>query len=319
VAEHTHDHRHLHGTRQTLLVALAVTLGYALVEVVAGAVFHSLALISDAGHMVSDAFALGLAAFASWLASRPSGSRHSYGFARAEVVAAFVNGLGMLLVVVLIAVEAISRLLNPEPVSGFGVMLVAVFGLLANLFVAFLISQGERNLNTRAVLLHVIGDLIGSVAAITSGAVIYYTGWQPIDALLSLVIAMLILASTVRLLLDALHVLMEGVPAGLTIEDVGRALGELHGVRAVHDLHIWNISSGQMALSAHVDLENLDSWAVLLESARQMLQNRFGIAHVTLQPEPAGGINPGYRAHVKILPHQQLDSAGPRRRHGDEH
>jgi len=321
LAEHPHDHGHLHGTRQTLLIALAVTLGYALVEVVAGAVFHSLALMSDAGHMVSDAFALGLAAFASWLGSRPSGSRHSYGFARAEVVAAFVNGLAMLMVVVLIAVEAISRLLHPQPVSGFGVMLVAVFGLLANLFVAFLIGQGERNLNTRAVLLHVIGDLIGSVAAITSGAVIYYTGWQPIDSLLSLVIAMLILGSTVRLLLDALHVLMEGVPAGLTIEDVGRALGELQGVLAVHDLHIWNISSGQKALSAHVDLENLDSWAALLESARQMLRHRFGIAHVTLQPEPAGGINPGYRARVKILPQprEHVHDDGQRRRRGDEH
>jgi cobalt-zinc-cadmium efflux system protein len=321
LAEHPHDHGHLHGARKTLFIALAVTLGYALVEVVGGAVFHSLALMSDAGHMVSDALALGLAAFASWLGSRPSGSRHSYGFARAEVVAAFVNGLAMLLVVVLIAVEAISRLLHPELVSGFGVMLVAIFGLLANLFVAFLIGQGERNLNTRAVLLHVIGDLIGSVAAITSGAVIYYTGWQPIDALLSLVIAMLILGSTVRLLLDALHVLMEGVPAGLTIEDVGRALGEQQGVLAVHDLHIWNISSGQKALSAHVDVQNLDDWAALLESARQMLRHRFGIAHETLQPEPAGGINPGYRARVKILPQprQHVDDGGHRRRRGDEH
>jgi cobalt-zinc-cadmium efflux system protein len=235
-------------------------------------------------------------------------------------VAAFVNGLAMLLLVVLIVVEAISRLLDPQPVTGLGVLVVAVIGLLANLFVAFLIGRGERNLNTRAVLLHVIGDVIGSVAAITAGAVIYYTGWQPIDALLSLVIAMLILGSTVRLLLDALHVLMEGVPAGLTIEEVGRAIGELNGVRAVHDLHIWNISSGQMALSAHVDLDNLDGWAALLESARQMLQARFGIAHVTLQPEPAGGINPGYRAHVRILPQEdQSRGSGRDRRHGHDH
>jgi cobalt-zinc-cadmium efflux system protein len=300
-AHRRHDHRHLPGTKQTLTVALVVTLGYALVEFIAGAAFHSLALMSDAGHMLSDALALGLAAFASWVGGRPGGSRHSYGFARAEVVAAFVNGLAMLLIVVVIAVEAIGRLLDPQPVSGLGVMIVAFVGLLANLFVAFLIGRGEQNLNTRAALIHVVGDLIGSVAAITAGAVIYYTGWQPIDALLSLVIAVLILGSTVRLVFEALHVLMEGVPAGLRIEEIGSAIGALTGVRAVHDLHVWNISSGQVALSAHVQLDNLDNWAALMESARQMLQTRFGIAHVTLQPEPAGGINPGYRARVKII------------------
>lgn len=300
-AHRRHDHRHRPGTKQTLIVALVVTLGYAVVEFIAGAAFHSLALMSDAGHMLSDALALGLAAFASWVGSRPGGSRHSYGFARAEVVAAFVNGLAMLLIVVVIAVEAIGRLLDPQPVSGLGVMIVAFVGLLANLFVAFLIGRTERNLNTRAALIHVVGDLAGSVAAVTAGAVIYYTGWQPIDALLSIVIAVLILGSTVRLVLDALHVLMEGVPSGLRIEEIRSAIGTFAGVRAVHDLHVWNISSGQVALSAHVELDNLDNWAALLESARQMLQTRFGIAHVTLQPEPTGGINPGYRARVKII------------------
>ncbi len=285
-----------------LMIALAVTLAYALVEYVAGAAFHSLALMSDAGHMLSDAMALGLAAFAAWMSRRPAGARHSYGFARAEVVAAFVNGLIMLLIVVIIAVEAIGRLLDPQPIAGFGVMLVAFLGLLVNLFVAFLLGRGERTLNTRAAMIHVIGDLVGSVVAITAGAVIYYTGWQPIDPLLSLVIAILILASTIRLLLDALHVLMEGVPPGLRIEEVAGAIGTLTGVRTVHDLHVWNISSGQVALSAHVDVDNLDNWATTLELARKMLQSRFGIAHVTLQPEPAGGINSGYRARVRIVP-----------------
>lgn len=316
-AHRHHDHRQLTGTGRTLIVALVVTLGYALVEFVAGAAFHSLALMSDAGHMLSDALALGLAAFAVWIGSRPAGSRHSYGFARAEVIAAFVNGLAMLLIVVVISVEAIGRLLDPQPVSGLGVMVVAIFGLLVNLFVAFLIGRAERSLNTRAALIHVVGDVIGSVAAITAGAVIYYTGWQPIDALLSLVIAVLILFSTVRLILDALHVLMEGVPAGLRIEEIGSAIGALTGVRAVHDLHVWNISSGQVALSAHVDLDSLDNWAPLLESARQMLQSRFGIAHVTLQPEPAGGINPGYRARVKII--AQQGDHGPDRRRKHDH
>jgi cobalt-zinc-cadmium efflux system protein len=305
VASHApHDH-HSYGAGRTLLIALAVTLAYALVELGGGMIFGSLALMSDAGHMLSDSLALGLAAFATWVAARPAGDRHSYGFARAEVVAAFVNGLAMLLIVVLIVVEAVARLLDPQPVAGLGVMLVAFFGLLVNLGVAFLIGRGERNLNTRAALIHVVGDLIGSVAAITAGAVIYFTGWQPIDALLSVVIALLILASTVRLSRDALHVLMEGVPAGVRLEEVGQALSKIEGVRAVHDLHVWNISSGQVALSAHVDLEDLANWPVLLESARRMLQARFRIVHVTLQPELAGGINPGYRARVKIVPRRE--------------
>jgi cobalt-zinc-cadmium efflux system protein len=303
VDSHDHNHRHAAGGGRTLLIALVITLGYAVIEFVGGAIFGSLALMSDAGHMLSDALALGLATFAAWIGLRPAGARHSYGFARAEVVAAFVNGLAMLLIVVLIAVEAVGRLLDPRPVAGLGVMVVAFFGLLANLFVAFLIGRSEHNLNTRAALIHVVGDLVGSVAAITAGAVVYYTGWQPIDALLSVVIAVLILASTVRLLRDALHVLMEGVPVGLRMDEVGQALRDVAGVRAVHDLHVWNISSGQTALSAHVELEDLTNWPALLESARRMLRNRFGINHVTLQPELTGGINPGYRARVRIVPH----------------
>ncbi len=305
MASHAPHRQHGHGASRTLLIALAVTLGYALVELAGGMIFGSLALMSDAGHMFSDSLALGLAAFAAWVAARPAGDRHSYGFVRAEVVVAFVNGLAMLLIVVLIAVEAVARLLEPKPVAALGVMVVAFCGLLVNLGVAFLIGRGERNLNTRAALIHVVGDLIGSVAAITAGAVIYFTGWQPIDALLSVVIALLILASTVQLSRDALHVLMEGVPAGVTLEEVGQALSQIEGVRAVHDLHVWNISAGQAALSAHVDLEEHANWPALLETARRMLKVRFHIVHVTLQPELAGGINPGFRARVKIVPHRE--------------
>lgn len=305
---HAH-HRHQHGGRggRVLLLALAITLGYALVEAIGGWLFRSLALLSDAGHMLSDALALGLAAFAAWLGSRPAGRRHSYGFARAEVVAAFVNGIALLLVVVFIAVEAVGRLLDPQPVAGLGVMLVAGIGLVVNLVAAFLIGREAHDLNTRAALLHIVGDLVGSVAAITAGAVTYFTGWQPIDPLLSIVIAVLILASTISLLRDALHVLMEGVPAGLDLEEVARSLKSLEGVRAVHDLHVWTISSGQAALSAHVELDDLGRWPVLLENARRMLQGSFGIGHVTLQPEQTGGINANYRARVRIVAQETHD------------
>jgi len=315
VADHFHGPGHRHGGAhaQPLLIALAVTLAYAAIEFAGGLAFGSLALMSDAGHMLSDAGALGLAAFAAWLGARPAGRRHSYGFARAEVVAAFVNGLTMLLIVVLITVEAVGRLLDPQPVTGLGVLVVASVGLAVNLFVVFLIGRGEHNLNSRAALIHVIGDVIGSVAAITAGAVIYFTGWTPIDALLSVFIALLILAATARLLRDALHVLMEGVPAGMRLEDVGTALCRINGVRAVHDLHVWTISSGQSALSAHVELQDLDNWPLVLESARKMLQAQFHIGHVTLQPEVTGGINPGYRARVKIVAKDETQ------RHGHQH
>jgi cobalt-zinc-cadmium efflux system protein len=251
--------------------------------------FGSLALVSDAGHMFSDALALGLAWFAAWVSARPPGSRHSYGLARAEVIAAFVNGLALLLVVVLIAVESITRLQNPGSVDGLGVMVVAFIGLVLNLAVVLILSRGERSLNLRAAMLHVTSDVVGSVAALAAGAIVYYTGWQPIDPILSLVIALLILASTIHLLREALHVLMEGVPRSLQLEEVGRLLARIEGVHSVHDLHIWNISSGKVALSAHLDVADLSNWPGLLEQARQKLQERYGIDHVTLQPEIGGG------------------------------
>jgi cobalt-zinc-cadmium efflux system protein len=286
---HAHDHGHLPGAHRgagsALAWALGLTAGYASVELLSGWWFGSLALVSDAGHMFSDALALGLAWFATWVAQRPAGARHSFGLARAEVVSAFVNGLAMLLVVVLIAVEGVARLLHPTPVTGLGVMVVAFVGLLLNLIVAFVIGSGERNLNIRAALLHVTSDVLGSVAALAAGAVIYFTGWNPIDPILSLAIAALILVSTLSLLREALHVLMEGVPRRLQLPDVGRALARVPGVHGVHDLHIWNISTGQVALSAHVEVQDLTRWPAVLDQSRRILLERFGIDHVTLQPE----------------------------------
>jgi len=305
-AGHAHGPHHGHscgglsGSR-ALGIALLLTLGYAGVELVTGLWFGSLALVSDAGHMFSDAVALALAWVAAWLSQRPAGLRHSFGLARAEVIAGFVNGLSMLLVVVLIVVEAIRRLLAPAPVAGLGVLVVAFVGLLLNLAAAFIISRGERNLNTRAALLHVMSDVLGSVIAMAAGAVIYFTGWTPIDPILSLVISVLILASTIHLLREALHVLMEGVPAAIRLEEVGQALARVPGVSSVHDLHVWNISSGRVALSAHLELTSLDGWPQLLADARSLLLDRFGIEHVTLQPELKGAPGAPGTAVVKLF------------------
>jgi len=303
---HSHAlHRESTGSRfgsGALLAGLCLTLIFAVVELVSGWVFGSLALMSDSGHMFSDATALAIAVVASRIALRPPGSKHTYGFARAEVVAAFINGLLLLAIVVVIFVEAVRRLQNPQPVSGAGVMIVAALGLVVNFGVLYLLGHGERNLNTRAATLHVLGDLIGSVAALTAGAVIYVTGWKPIDPLLSIAIAVLILVSTVRMLREVLHVLMEGVPLDIDLADVGNALAELEGVHSVHDLHIWTIASGQIALSAHVDVDELESWPALLEKMRSLAWARFRIGHVTVQPETAGGINAGQKAMIRIVP-----------------
>jgi len=293
-ASHTHHHDHSGQRRapasRSLYVALALTLVFALLEAAGGLWSGSLALLGDAGHMFSDSVALALAAFAAWVARRPPSAYHSYGFARAEVIAALVNGLLMLAIVTGIVVEAIARLQAPRPISGIAVMLIAAVGLAVNIFVLFILSRGAGDINTRGALLHVFGDLLGSVAALIAGAVIYFTGWLPIDALLSLLICALILFSTLRLLREALRVLMEGVPLNIDLNDVGRSLAALPDVISVHDLHIWTPASGAPALSAHVVVEKLDNWMQTLETLRTLLSSRYGIEHVTLQPEKREGI-----------------------------
>ena len=279
-----HDH-HASGSGWTLLIAISLTLGFAVVEALAGWWSGSLALVSDAGHMLTDGGALALAGAAAWLAKRPQSHRHTYGFARAEVLAGFLNALLMLAVIAAITVGAIGRLRSPAPVAGEAVTVVAVIGLLVNLGVAWVLSRGERNLNTRGAMVHVLGDLLGSVAALIAGVVVTFTGWTPIDPILSMAIAALILVSSVRLLREALHALMEGTPLHLPIEEIGRALAAHPGVRAVHDLHAWTISSDMISLSAHVVVDDMGQWGDLLVELGELLQ-RYGINHFTLQPEP---------------------------------
>lgn len=282
---HAHGHSHVPGSTATLLFALCLTLGFAGVEAVGGWLSGSLALMSDAGHMVSDAFSLAIGAVAAWLAKRPASARHSFGLQRAEVIGALVNGLLMAGVVVAVVIAAIQRLAEPAPVSGGTVMLIALGGLLVNILVAWILMRGEQTMNVRAALLHVIGDLLGSVAALTAGAVIYFTGWTPIDPMLSLFVAGLIMVSAARLLREVLQVLMEGVPSGIDADDVSREMAAVNGVRAVHDLHIWSLSSSSYALAAHVDLHALEDWQRLLPRLQHLLHERFGITHSTLQPE----------------------------------
>jgi len=282
---HTHHHLGHDGQSSKLLVALLLTLSFAGVEAVAGWWSGSLALLADAAHMLTDSSALGLAAAAAWLARRPPSMLHSYGLVRAEVIAALFNSLLMLALIGFIVSEAIDRIGTPRDIAGGTVIGVAVIGLVINLAVAWVLSRGEASLNSRAALLHVLGDALGSVAAITAGIVIVTTGWTPIDPLLSLLVAALILVSALRLLREVVHVLMDGVPVNIRLDVVGRDLAALDGVLRVHDLHVWTLSSGTIALSAHLEIRTLADWPGILAAARQTLDTRHGIRHVTLQPE----------------------------------
>jgi cobalt-zinc-cadmium efflux system protein len=297
-------------TIRSLGAALALTAGYALVEALGGWLAGSLALLSDAGHMATDAAALGLALFAQWVARRPPSPRASYGYARAEVLAAFVNALALLLLVGFIVIEAIQRIRTPAPVAGGTVLAIASVGLAINLLTAWVLSRASASHGARSAMLHVLSDALGSVGAIVAGAVILATGWTPIDPILSLVTAVLILRATWRLLAQTTGVLMEGVPAHLDYGQIGKALTEVPGILGVHDLHVWQMSSRHAALSAHVTLESGDRWLRVLDAARQMLASRFHIEHVTLQPSWPASRAYSDRRVIPIVPTQDDERPG---------
>ncbi len=290
MSEHDHSHGHSHGgtdtpaQRRRLLIALGLTWAFAVVEAFAGWRGGSLALLADAGHMVTDGAALGLALLAAWIAARPPSARHSYGMGRVELLAALINALAMLAVVFGIGMEAWSRFQSPHAIQGGLVSVVAVIGLGVNLFVAWMLSHGQQNINVRGAFLHVLGDVLGSVAAIAAGIVVWATGWTPIDPLLSLLIGGLVLASSLRLLRDALHGLLDGVPFALSLPEIGRDLAAVPGVLEVHDLHVWALSGERLALSAHVRIKDMNDWPSVLDGLLRET-GEHGIGHVTFQPE----------------------------------
>ena len=292
-ADHNHDHSHDHGlgghhhggTGRTLVFSLCLTLAFAFVEAIGGWWADSLALMSDAGHMLTDSSSLAIGALAAWMAKRPASKVHSFGLQRAEVLGALINAVLMIVVVVAIAFSAIQRFAEPREVAGVPVMVIATIGLVMNIVVAAILMRGEQTMNVRGALIHVLGDLLGSVAAIVAGAVILLTGWMPIDPLLSLAVSALILVSAWRLLKEVVHVLMEGVPKGVDAEKVSDELAGVEGVHSVHDLHIWSLSSSQRALAAHIEIGRMSDWQTILPRLQALLAERFSITHTTLQPE----------------------------------
>jgi len=310
-AGHAHGHAHGAGSgaQRALFVALILTGAFAVVEAAGAWLAGSLALLSDAGHMITDAASLGLALLAQRIAARPPSHRASYGYARVEVIAAFVNALLLLALVVFIVVEAVQRLLAPTPVSGGWVLAIAAMGLVVNIAAVAVLSRAAGSMNARGALLHVLSDLLGSVAALVAGAVIIATGWMPIDPILSLVVATLIVRSTWQLLMESFGVLMEGVPGHLDYHDIGRVLSALPHVTSVHDLHVWRLDSQAVALSAHVAVHDGDCWLEVLATAQRLLAERYDIHHVTLQPSWPPAVF-GDRRVIPIAP-----SATPPARH----
>jgi len=270
--------------RRSLLIVLLMTGTFMVIEVIGGLLTQSLALLADAGHMLTDVAALGLSAFAMWMAARPSTPEKSYGYHRAEILAAVTNAVVLLLLAIWILYEAYRRVFEPPHVLGVPMLLIGLVGLAVNVASMKLLDhESASSLNVRSAYLEVLSDAISSVGVILGGVTIWLTGWFLIDPLLSSGISVFIVWRTWALLTQAVHVLMEGVPTRLDAKEVGQAMAGVPGVKGIHDLHIWTITSGLDALSAHVVVPVGEDRDEVLGRLQQLLRDRCGIDHVTLQ------------------------------------
>lgn len=292
---HDLHHRAAHGERQArnrarLSATLVLTLGYMLAEIVGGWLANSLALLADAGHMFSDAVALGLSLFALWIAQRPPTPQHSFGYYRAEILAALANGAALVAIAIMVLSEAVGRFGQPRVVRGELMLAISVGGLVVNLLgMALLHSSRGESLNIHGAWLHLFTDALGSLAALVAGALVWAYGWHWADPAASLAIAVLVVYSAWGLLVESIAILMESTPRHLDVDQIRDALAAVPGVTEIHDLHVWAITGGLVSLSAHVVLQpDADSRQALV-AIRRSLHERFDIDHVTIQIEPAGG------------------------------
>jgi cobalt-zinc-cadmium efflux system protein len=291
---HGHAHAgHTHGVsadadRRYLTVALALIVGFMTFEVIAGILAHSLALISDAGHMLTDAGALVLSLFVIQLVKRPTGGRLTYGMRRAEVLSGQANGAVLLVLAVLVVYEAIWRLVSPPDVAGLTVTIVAAVGVVVNLAAAWVLAKANRqSLNVEGSFQHILTDLYAFIGTLVAGIVIIFTGYVRADAIASLFVAILMLRSGWALQRKAMHVLLEGAPDGIVPEDVGMAIAGTESVREVHDLHVWDLAPGHPVLTAHVLVASHADCHAIRRSLELMLKERFHIGHTTLQVDHA--------------------------------
>ena len=283
-----HDHHHHHGSssEKALRSAFFLIAGFMLVEAIGGWLANSLTLIADAGHMFLDATALGFAWYAARLAGKDENSRLSYGYHRAQVLAAFVNGLTLAALVVFILVEAWGRLQSPEEMKAIPALIIAFIGLLVNVVAFRLLHAGEQNMNVRAAMLHVIGDMLGSAAAIIAALVVYLTGWLYADPLLALVIATVLGRGAYRVIKESGHILLEGVPAGIDLSEIRSTLAaKVQGVIEVHHVHAWSLTPEKPLLTLHASVNDSTDISGAIHEMKEILSERFGIEHSTIQVE----------------------------------
>ena len=301
---------------ERLRLALGLTLGILLIEFTGGLLSHSLALLSDAGHVLTDVFALGLAWFAVEQSKRPADRRRSYGYQRVGILAALLNSVTLIVIVLAIAYEAVRRLLSPEPVQGAVVIVTALVAIAVNAFVIMTLRTGGRNLNLRAALLHVTGDVAASAGVVVAGVVILLTGWLYIDPILSLAIAALIAYGAWGIVRETVNLLLEGTPAEIDVKAVTDEIEHTPAVRQLHDLHVWALSSESMALSCHIVIDevSLGDAEHVVRDLESRLCSRFAIGHSTIQVEschPCGEIHHGVGEHNHPHPHVTFTSERP--------
>lgn len=290
---HNHSHGHAHSSnKKVLLISFIIITSYMIIEAVGGFLTNSLALLSDAGHMLSDSVSLVIALLAFQLGEKTASYSNTYGFRRFEIIAAMINGATLMLISLYIIYEAIIRFANPPEVATTGMLLISIIGLLVNLVVAWIMFRGgdtEHNLNMRGAFLHVISDMLGSVGAIIAAILMMVFGWGWADPLASVIVAVLILRSGYFVLKDALHVLMEGTPKSVNVEELIKDIEKTEGIQGIHDLHIWSITSEMHALSCHAVVDSQLTVAeseAILRNIEHELEHK-GISHVTIQLETA--------------------------------
>ena len=293
--DHDHDHAHVHEASESnlkrVMIALVLTGTFMFVEIVGGILSGSLALLADAGHMLTDTMALALAAAAFHVSKRPPGGSLTYGYQRFQILAAFVNGLSLLFIVGWILYEAVERFVTPRDILGETMLVVAAAGLVVNIISFAVLHTGDQeNLNIRGAALHVAGDLLGSVAAIVAAIVIIYTGWTLIDPILSVAVAMLILRSAWSLLKRSAHVLLEGAPDWLDVSDMQeRVVANVPGVSGIHHVHVWGLTPQQLMLTMHVTLaDNVPSQSDVVRRVKAFVEQEYGIGHSTVEVEIDG-------------------------------
>ncbi|AIY75155.1 TPA: cation diffusion facilitator family transporter [Bacillus tropicus] len=289
---HSHDHGHSNN-KKALLIAFVLTTSFMIAEVIGGFVTNSLALLSDAGHMLSDAVSLALSLLAFKLGEKTATTAKTYGYKRVEMLAALCNGVVLIVISVYIFIEAIRRFTEPVEIASNGMLIIAVLGLLINILSAWILMRGgdvKGNLNLRSAFLHVLGDLLGSVGAIIAALCIKFFGWTAADAIASILVSILVIISGWRVTRDTVHILMEGAPHHINVEEVKSTLLNITVVKEVHDLHIWSVTSDFQVLTCHLIIKGNETQSVLKE-ATDVLKEKFHVEHVTIQVEIDGEFN----------------------------